>query len=57
MVYSLLSILIGVITLYFVFKLNKKDNNLWDISTSLKGLVGGLGLIIVGLITLFKGWK
>ena len=56
MIYNLLSILIGVITLYFVFKLNKKDDNLWDISTSLKGLVGGLGLTIVGLITLFKGW-
>jgi len=57
MVYSLLSIIVGIVTLYFVFKLNKKDDYLWDISTSLKGLVGGLGLIIVGLITLFKGWK
>ena len=57
MIYNLLSILIGVITLLFVFKLHKKDDNLWDVSTSLKGIVGGLGLIIVGLITLFKGWK
>ncbi len=57
MIYSLLSILIGVITLLFVFKLYKKDDNLWGVSTSLKGLVGGLGLIIIGLITLFKGWK
>ncbi|TDQ28753.1 hypothetical protein DFQ07_1133 [Tenacibaculum caenipelagi] len=57
MIYSLLFILIGIVVLFYVFKLSKTDNNLWDISTSFKGLIGGLGFIIVGLITLFKGWK
>ncbi|WP_156025562.1 hypothetical protein [Tenacibaculum sp. 47A_GOM-205m] len=56
MVYSLLSIIAGIVILYFVFKLHKKDNNLWDISTSFGGLIGGVTLTIVGLITLFKGW-
>ncbi|MBA6156800.1 hypothetical protein H3Z83_09765 [Tenacibaculum sp. S7007] len=56
MIYSVLSIIVGVISLYFVFKLYKEDDNLWDVSTSFSGLVGSIILIIVGFISLFKGW-
>ncbi len=57
MVYSMLLIFIGITVLFFAFKLRKRDKNLWDTSTTIKGLLGGFILIVIGVLTLFKGWS
>ena len=56
MIYSISSIIVGIATLFFVFKLRIRDKNMWDTSTTIKGFVGGIILIVLGIITLFKGW-
>ncbi len=55
MIYSILYILIGLISIYFVFKLKNRDNNLWDKSTSFSGFIGSFILIVISIIELFKG--
>ncbi|WP_171032298.1 hypothetical protein [Polaribacter aestuariivivens] len=57
MIYSLVCFIIGVVVLFFAIKLHSKKDNLWDNSTTLKGILGGIILIILGFITLFKGWN
>jgi hypothetical protein len=57
MLYSILFILVGIIILFFVFRLHKKDKNWFDYNKSFEGLLGAILMILLGLITLFIGWK
>ncbi|SEE29579.1 hypothetical protein SAMN04487765_2043 [Tenacibaculum sp. MAR_2010_89] len=54
MPYGLLSILLGIIIILLAYKLSKRDKNLWDKSTTFKGVVAGFLLIIFGLSMIFR---
>jgi hypothetical protein len=42
MIYSFIYLLIGVLALLFAIKLHSEKDNLWDNSTTIKGILGGL---------------
>jgi hypothetical protein len=56
MIYSILCIFSGIGSIFFSIKFKHKDKNLWDGSTTVKGLVGGCILLFIGIITFVKGW-
>lgn len=41
--------------IYFIY-LKKKDreNNFWDMSMSFRGTIGALGLLILGIVLIYK---
>ena len=51
-IWSILTLLVGISAVISAFKLHAKKDNLWDNSTTLGGIVGGLFLTIVGIVTL-----
>lgn len=54
LIYSLLCILGGSTYLFFVLKRKKKDTNAWDISMNIRGFIGGIMIIIIGIILFVK---
>ncbi|SFJ20276.1 hypothetical protein SAMN04487893_104107 [Myroides guanonis] len=53
-IYSLLCILGGSVYLIYLIKRKNRSTNLWDKSMELKGYLGGLIFIIIGIIMLYR---
>jgi len=56
--WSLLSIIIGVITVFYSYKdKNLKNKSGWDKVMYYRGYAGGMLFVIIGIVTLIKGWS
>ena len=56
MIYSLLCIIIGLFVLVYTLRAKDKNDNFWDKVMTLRGVLGGLLFIIIGIVTLINGW-
>ncbi|MGQ8869820.1 hypothetical protein [Myroides sp. TSA_177.3] len=54
LVYSILCILGSSVYLAYLFWKKNKDSNFWDKSMQIKGLLGGIGLFLMGIIMLYR---
>ena len=58
-VYALISFLIGFLTLYITYKDEKRRKPNWSVSyiMHLKGYVGGIAFVLIGLMLLLEYLK
>jgi hypothetical protein len=55
--WSLLLIIIGVGVIFHSYKEREPaKDNVWDIVMTYRGYVGGILFIVIGIVTLIKGW-
>lgn len=57
MVYSFSFIIGGLILMLVVLKFKKTDRNIFEETKSMKGIFAAILAIIIGIVTLFIGWK
>ncbi|UOB16293.1 hypothetical protein [Abyssalbus ytuae] len=51
--FGLLLIVVGTIYLFFLFKRrNFREGNTWDKSMFIRGIIGGIFLIIIGIVAI-----
>lgn len=48
------TVLLSMIYLINLYK-RRKNNDLWEVSMKFKGLVGGIGFLVIGIILIIKG--
>lgn len=57
MVISLSFIIGGLILMFVVFKFKKTDRNIFEETKSMEGIFAAILAIVIGIVTLFIGWK
>jgi hypothetical protein len=57
MVYSFSFIIGGLILMLVVLKFKKTDRNIFEEIKSMEGIFAAILAIIIGIVTLFIGWK
>jgi hypothetical protein len=57
MVYSFSFIIGGLILMLLVLKFKKTDRNIFEETKSMEGIFAAILAIIIGIVTLFIGWK
>lgn len=57
MVYSFSFIIGGLILMLIVLNFKKTDRNIFEEIKSMEGIFAGILAIIIGIVTLFIGWK
>jgi len=54
LVYSILCILGGSIYLAYLFIKKNKDSNFWDKSMEIRGYIGGIIFLLIGIVMLYR---
>lgn len=57
MIYSFSFIIGGLILMLVVLKFKKTDRNIFEEIKSMEGIFAAILAIIIGIVTLFIGWK
>ena len=56
--WSILMIIIGFASIVYSYKMKRpKIDNSWDKIMTLRGYAGGILFIIIGIVTLIRGWN
>ena len=54
--YSIISMFFGIGVMVYANKERKESESIWDIVMNYRGLVGGLLFVVIGIVTLIRGW-
>lgn len=55
--WSILTMVVGISAIIYTYKnANSKKDDIWDKTMTIRGYVGGILVLTIGVITLMRGW-